>query len=214
MANPIPVSLAELLAATDSVAREAAWARLLDAHSRNLIRLARSLGGGYDDVMDRYLFIIERLRENEYRRLKAFRPDGPAQFRTWLLVVARNLCRDHHRARFGRDRGTPAVRRIERRNLAELAGCVDVDLVAHLIPADSADSPEKRDALGILRECLGRLAAGDRLLLVYWYDDGLPALEISRLLGLPTPFHVYRRLRAVGRALKSDLLAHGIDGPA
>ena len=212
MGNPLPLPLSDLLAASDPLDRDAAWARLLDAHTRVLLRLANSLGGGHDAAMERYLFIIERLREDDYRRLRAFDPDGPAQFTTWLLVVARNLCRDHHRTRFGRDRGTPELRRMERRNLVELSGAVDVDRVADHLPAEAMETVEFRELRKALTESIAELPADDRILLAYWYDDGLTAGEIARLLEFPTSFHVYRRIRALTKTLRSRLTALGYDG--
>ena len=211
MTNPRPFELAELLAARDEPARDAAWARLIDTHSRLLLRLVHSLGGDHDVVMDRYLFVIEKLRDDDYRRLRAFAPGGRARFTTWLLVVGRNLCLDHHRARYGRDRGTLPEDRLCRRSLADLTSCVDVTRIADVARADpQLDDSETHRALA---QALGRLEAADRLLLTCWYDDGRPAGEIATLLGYPTAFHVYRRIRALCRTLRRELAARGIDGP-
>lgn len=212
MTNPRPLDLSDLLAARDDLARDAAWARLIDGHSRLLLRLAHSLGGGHDLVMDRYLFMIEKLREDDYRRLRAFSPGGRARFSTWLLVVGRRLCLDQYRARYGRDRGAAPEERARRRSLADLASCVDIDRVADLARA-VPELPSDNETLRALAEAIATLDASDRLLLTCWYDDGLPAGEIAALVGLPTSFHVYRRIRVVCQALRRELVARGIDGP-
>lgn len=212
MTNPRPLELTDLLAARDVPARDAAWSRLIDAHSRLLLRLAHSLGGDYDLVMDRYLYMVEKLREDDYRRLRAFAPGGRARFSTWLLVVGRHLCLDHHRVRYGRDRGTSREDRVRRRGLVDLGTCVDIDRIAGVLRADAA-GPGSSETHEALAEAMATLDAGDRLLLAYWYEDGLPAGEIARLAGFPTGFHVYRRLRALSRILRRELLARGIDGP-
>jgi DNA-directed RNA polymerase specialized sigma subunit len=51
----------------------------------------------------------------------------------------------------------------------------------------------------------------DRLLLKLRFDDGLSAPEIARLLGFPTPFHVYRRLNALYARLRGGLRERGIE---
>jgi RNA polymerase sigma factor (sigma-70 family) len=212
MTNPRPLELSELIAARDLPARDAAWSRLIESHSRLLLRLAHSLGGDHDLVMDRYLFVLEKLREDDYRRLRAFAPGGPARFSTWLLVVGRNLCLDHHRARYGRDRGTAPDDLRCRRSLVELTSCVVIERVADVLSAEPADIED--ETVRALRDVTATLPAADRLLLTYWYDDGLPAGEIAPLLGLPTAFHVYRRIRALLRMLRREMQRRGFDAPA
>lgn len=74
--------------------------------------------------MDRYAFVLEKLREADFRRLRTFRSDAGARFSTWLTITARRLCLDYHRGVYGRVRDTIQsdesllVRRI-RRNLLE-----------------------------------------------------------------------------------------------
>jgi DNA-directed RNA polymerase specialized sigma subunit len=89
---------------------------------------------------------------------------------------------------------------------------VDIDRIADLARA-APDLPSEDETLRALAEVIATLDASDRLLLTCWYDDGLPAGEIAALVGLPTAFHVYRRIRAVCRALRRELVARGIDGP-
>jgi hypothetical protein len=49
------------------------------------------------------------------------------------------------------------------------------------------------------------------LLLALRFEDDLSASRISRMLGLPTPFNVYRRLNVVLRQLRAGLEARGIN---
>jgi RNA polymerase sigma factor (sigma-70 family) len=211
MANPAPIELHELFSASDGMAREEAWARLVENHSRLLFHLARSLGGGYDATMDRYLYILERLRQDDYRRLRAYRADGAARFSTWLLVVARRLCHDHHRERYGRSRpSVPDAARRARRRLADLDLSSEVEQVVDASALSAADEVERREGHEALRAELAQLGADDRLLLTYWFDDELTAGEIARLLGLPTSFHVYRRVRALAKTLRQRLDARGL----
>jgi RNA polymerase sigma factor (sigma-70 family) len=51
------------------------------------------------------------------------------------------------------------------------------------------------------------LAPQDRLLLALRYEDDRPAREIAAMLGLPTPFHVYRRLNHLHEVLRRTLVA-------
>jgi RNA polymerase sigma factor (sigma-70 family) len=44
--------------------------------------------------------------------LKAFDPDGPAKFRTWLTVVTANLCKDWRRSVIGRRRLPESIRQL------------------------------------------------------------------------------------------------------
>ena len=57
-----------------------------------------------DFVPDCFQFVCEGLSANSFRRLRRFRPEGPAVFSTWLRAVVRNLCLDWRRRQFGRHR--------------------------------------------------------------------------------------------------------------
>ena len=69
------MGLHELLAASDTAQRDAAWDNLMGDHSGLLLRVARTFGGGHDAVMDRYVHILEELRRNDFRRLRGYVPD-------------------------------------------------------------------------------------------------------------------------------------------
>jgi DNA-directed RNA polymerase specialized sigma24 family protein len=117
--------------------------------------------------------------------------------------------------RYGRTRKTAAIGRsalrIVRRRLREPAPTQDdiaslpdgrlVDAAEALIDA------ERGRAIG---RALGKLPPGDLKLLELRFQDDLPAREIAEALEMPTPFHVYRRLRSVCGALRADLEEAGV----
>jgi len=93
-----------ILRRLDSSHAAAAWAEFLQEYSGAILLVVRHLEHEPDHVSDCYLFICERLCRDRFRRLRRFRPNGPAQFSTWLSAVVRNLCMDWHRREFGRHR--------------------------------------------------------------------------------------------------------------
>ncbi len=221
MANgAMPFELDAIFQAPDATARDAAWKELVARHSRLLLAVTRSFGGGRDEAMDRYTYILEKLYEDDCHRLRAYQADGRASFSTWLTVAARRLCLDQLRSRYGRSRPTKdpdkssALRGV-RRLLADSRGAdLDTDLLADS-GATSADRElirRERDAR--LHAALAALPAPDRLLLALRFEDDLSASKIADLVGLPTPFHVYRRLNAILATLRAALQSHGIDGSA
>ena len=217
MGESIPVELQRLLVAPDGPSRAAAWERLIAEHSHLLIRVARSLGGGHDEAMDRYAFILDRLQQADCRRLRTYVPDSNARFTTWLAVVARRLCLDQHRERYGRPLGTgpeSADTSRTRRRLEDLVSAeLDLDQVADSAGADPAAGAQAHELRDVLGRALAALDPGDRLILKLRFEDDLPAREIAELAHLPTPFHVYRRLKALLAALRSVLEEAGIEGP-
>jgi RNA polymerase sigma factor (sigma-70 family) len=198
------------LSNTDPVPAEAAWGQLLERHSRLLLKVAHAPGGGYDDALDRYAYIIEQLREDRFRRLRHYTPDDTCRFSTWLVIVAQRLAADYQRARYGRYRAaTGSAAAGTRRALADwrTLGLLDEAVAAPDDVAGEFDSLERTDAV---RATVLSLAPEDRLLLRLRHDDELPVREIARLLGFPTVFHVYRRLEALYRTLRRTLLDRGI----
>ena len=208
----LPAELTDLLSAPDATARNHAWEQLITRHSRLVLHVARSLGGGHDRVMDRYAYILEHLQEDDCRRLRAFRADGPAQFSTWLAVVARRLCYDQHRESFGRQRGDPDVEDHQRRALGDLSRLDGEQSLAALPAAVNLESElESAEQWSALAAAVENLEPPDRLILQLRFTDELSALEISRLVGAPTPFHVYRRINRILAVLRARLDG-GTDG--
>jgi RNA polymerase sigma factor (sigma-70 family) len=215
MNGTAPVSLTQLLDASDNANREAAWEELIGRHTRLIMAVARSLGGDHDAAMERYSYVLGKLREWNFRRLRSFDPNAGATFSTWLTVTARRLCLDLHRSKYGRHRAhdddKSSVLRAARRALNDsFSSDVDTDTLS-----DGNDTAESalirfhRDEC--LRSELSRLTPRERLLLTLRFEDDLPAAKIASVVGLPTPFHVYRKINAILAKLRDQLHARGID---
>src|SRR6478672_1059950 len=97
MGTIAPLELSRLLHA-DTQDRETAWEDLIGRHTRLLLATSRSFGGDNDAVMERYAYILGKLREDEFRRLRTFNQNAGATFSTWLTVTARRVCLDLHRS--------------------------------------------------------------------------------------------------------------------
>jgi RNA polymerase sigma factor (sigma-70 family) len=217
MDGTAPLELSQLLHASDAERRTAAWEELVARHSRLLLHVARSFGGGHDEAMERYTYILDKLYEGDYHRLRAFQADGRARFSTWLTVAARRLCLDHHRSRYGRNRsaqGSDAstLRNLRRNLIDSLDLGIDTDDVSDsgAPSAESGTISKERDRALVAE--LEALPPRDRLLLALRFENDLSAARIADVAGYPTPFHVYRRLNSVLSRLRSALVSHGIDG--
>jgi RNA polymerase sigma factor (sigma-70 family) len=213
----LPAELSALLDAVDPAAREAAWQAFLETYGRLLLHTARSVGRDYDAAMDAYAYLLEQLRADDFRRLRAYLPTDRSKFTTWLVVVARNLCVDHLRQRYGRadEAGGDAVEsRAARRRLADLlAAELDVDALSDATALDPESRIQADDLTRAVAGAVAELAPRDRLLLTLRFEDDLPAREIGRILRFPTPFHVYRRLNFLLAQLRSSLRRRGVHGP-
>lgn len=213
-----PAELVGLLAAATEIERERAWSVFVAAFTERILRTARHMGGDADRVMDRYAFVLDRLREGEFRRLRAYVRPGAGDFDLWLVVVTRRLCLDHHRERYGRAPRTADgalgadAERAGRRRLVDLVGeRADPTLLAspgQLAPDEVLSRAERVRAL---EQSLAGLSAPDRLLLRLRFSEGLKAREIARLMRFPTVFHVYRRLASVLRELRGTLERLGFE---
>ena len=216
MADAHAPELIRLLNATDSPTRDAAWDAFVAAHSRLLIHTARSLSHNHDAAMDGYAYVLEALREGDYRRLRAYAADGRSKFSTWLVVVARRLCLDFHRQRYGRARDTGADAKDARAARRRLVDLVAEDIDSSSAGPRSATDPHAellgREQSAALEAALRTLAPRDRLLLALRFEEDLSAREIGQVMGFATPFHVYRRLNALLAALRVSLGRRGIEG--
>ena len=197
---------------------ENAWQSFVAAHSRLLLHVARTLCHDRDEMMDAYAFLLEQLRAQDSARLREFDRDGRGKFSTWLVVVAQRLCMDFKRQRYGRarERESESARaaHIFRRRLHTMSG-EEVELAELQASLQSAD--EALSALEIrhaLAAAFSALPVSDRLLLKLRFVDGFSAQQIARVLHFPSPFHVYRRIDALIKTLRRELLARGIASAA
>jgi RNA polymerase sigma factor (sigma-70 family) len=168
--------------------------------------------------MNRYAYILEKCRESDFHRLRTFNSAAGASFSTWLTVIARRLCLDYERTRYGRHSAGATAdvnsNRVVRRTLVD---SIALELDIDLIEAPATDSQEtavvRAERTATLREAVSGLTSRERLLLALRFEDDLTAGRIATMLGLPTPFHVYRQLNAVLARLRAALISRGIDGP-
>lgn len=208
-----------LLEAGSAADQERAWADFVRWVTDVVLRVARSLGRDADDVMDRYTFVLDRLRADDCGRLRAYLRPGSGDFTLWLIVVVRRLCLDHYRERYGRPRraapGGLDPDRAGRRRLVDLvADRTDPALLAAPQHADPHEQLVQAERMRALTGALAALAPADRLLLRLRFAEELPAREIATLMRFPTLFHVYRRLDHVLRELRRALPGQGSEGGA
>ena len=210
---PLPGDLQSLVTATDHAGRDRAWAAFLRGHSDVILRVARALGGGHDAMMDRYTFVVEALQRGNCQRLRAYVPEGRGSFNTWLAVVARRLCMDEYRHRYGRAQSDDAdaeAARAARRQLTDLVGN-ELGLDAIEGGAETPDVEFDRSELrAVLDRALAQLDVADRLILRLRFEDTLSVPEIARLVGIDSPFKVYRQLDRVLMTVRKQLEAAGI----
>jgi len=215
-AAALPPELARLLESHDEAQVSLAWDAFLEATSRLLLHTARSTAKDREAAMDAYAYVLEKLREDDFRRLRAFAAGGTAKFTTWLVVVTRRLVLDQRRSRYGRDRGPETERNKERldvrRRLADLISeSADVDEIGDAATGDPGRALRAEQRRRVLAETLGELDPQEQLLLNLRFVDELPGREIAEIMGLPSPFHAYRRLKSVLASLRSGLESRGID---
>jgi RNA polymerase sigma factor (sigma-70 family) len=212
--DALPLPVARLLAIGSGLEADQAWAAFLATYSALLLRIASAFAPGYDGALDRYAYMLDELRRNDCRRLRTYAADGRGRFSTWLTVVARRLCLDHFRQRYGRVRGPERVRgwtsssRALRRRLSELSSPVeDLALLPDLTARDPGEVIDERDRQAALRRALNELSPGDQLLLRLRFEEGLTAREIAPLLGQASQFYVYRRIEVVCGIIRTRLTA-------
>jgi len=98
-----------LLTRLSSERADAAWAEFLERFSMVIMHVVRRYESDQGRAMDCFIHACGELSNNGFRRLLHYRPDGPAQFRTWLAAVVSNLCVDWRRKQHGRFRPIQSV---------------------------------------------------------------------------------------------------------
>lgn len=216
MARSPPKELVDLFGASNEAATDGAWERFLQRHSGTILNATWREAGDYDGRMERYVFILEQLKKDEFQRLRRYAADPRARFETWLTVVCRRLCVDYYRSRYGRDRARgreSRERTARRRRLTDLvAEELDPDGALDASSPDPEEEACRSELARALEGALSELGHEDRLLLRLRFQDDLPARAVTQVLHLPTVFHFYRRLNSALGFLKSRLEERGIEG--
>ena len=82
----------------------AAWTVFLHRYTPLIVGVARQYRRDEQSLGDCYLFVCEKLIDDDFRRLRAWRRHGNLRFATWLRAVVANLCVDWYRSVRGRQR--------------------------------------------------------------------------------------------------------------
>ena len=196
-----------------------AWSDFAREYTALLMHVARSTCRTTDEAMDAYAYLLERLSEEGCHRLRAYKSDPKSKFTTWLVVVSRRICVDHHRSKYGRLRNEESKAERERlglrRRLEDLGDGLEL---AERLPNENVESAaealERAELSDCLRSLREALPPADQLLLSMRFDDGLSAAEIASILRYPSQFHVYRRINALLAELKQQLESRGYEHAA
>jgi RNA polymerase sigma factor (sigma-70 family) len=167
--------------------------------------------------MDGYAYVLEQLRREDFRRLRRFQPHGASTFSTWLVVVARRLCVDFYRQRYGRtgetERSSVSHERDTRRQLEDLVSdSAEVTDIADSSRATLTREYVVQESQRALDAVVRSLEPGDQLLLRLRFSDGLTVREIADALGSDSQMAVYRRIQALLATLRARLEEVGVEG--
>jgi RNA polymerase sigma factor (sigma-70 family) len=217
MADDLPRELAELLGAPDPETRERAWTAFLEHYHRYLLGTVRFVGKGYDEAMDRYGYVLEELRADDFRRLRAYAADAGSKFSTWLVVVVRRLCHDYERKKYGRVRATGRKARERGDVRRRLQNLVAEELRPGRYEDLARSNPERevreRELHLALAAAMDGFGPEERLLIKLRFEDDLPVTRIAEVLRFNSEFQVYRRLKKITATLKARLERGGIHDP-
>jgi RNA polymerase sigma factor (sigma-70 family) len=89
-----------------------AWDRFLADHASLVLQVVHLFTRDDDQVHDCFVFVCEKLRKDDLRKIRKFKPGGAASFPTWLRAVTRNLCLDWLRTVHGRPRPYRSIKRL------------------------------------------------------------------------------------------------------
>jgi RNA polymerase sigma factor (sigma-70 family) len=211
----LPFNLASLRDSAGPVECDNVWDAFIAQYSATVLHTCRSVATERDTAMDAYAHVLESLREDGCRRLRAYAPHANVKFSSWLIVVTRRLVLDYLRHRYGRSRSEDLDRQHEQQTRRRLENLVADEIDPDQIVGDSIGPPDaavRRQQLEhAVRDALTRLKPADRLLLALRFEDDSPVREIAATLGMPSVFHVYRRLSVVLAELRAALENKGIN---
>ncbi len=79
-------TVTHLIEQLSSVRADAAWGKFLARYSPLIMHVIRRHGADEDRASECFIHVCGALSEDGFRRLRSFRTDGPARFKTWLVA--------------------------------------------------------------------------------------------------------------------------------
>lgn len=162
-----------------------AFRLLMDRHVRKLLVMAERITGSAEDAND----VVQDAFLKVWRLAANWRPDGEAQFSTWIYRVAFNLCIDRKRAK----------------PMEELDAAGEI---ADLSP-DGADHALASERKSLLAGAMEELPLRQREALALYYFAEVSGPEAARSLGISIAAMEALLVRA-RRGLKDALSRRGL----
>jgi len=212
-----PKDLRALLDAKTPEAKARAWDAFIRRRSDILMETARrvvyDLGDqrGYDRRMDAYTFILRKLRDNDFAKLRKYEQRDGATFEGWLATVARNFARDWQRTITPRIDRKPSDEQRDKETLQKfLLDDIDAKPVADERPGADAELL-KREMYAALDGCLASCAGSDVRVFIAMCVRGMTAKAVAELFGLATQWHAFRAFDRAARQLRDCLATKGFE---
>ncbi len=102
-----------------------AWKLFIDRYADFIFSHLHTSGFNYDQAMDRFVYVCEKLCEQDFRKLRMIRYAGRSGDLTpWLRKVIKNLCINWAWSAEGRRRLFKSVERLSPRDRARPTGLV------------------------------------------------------------------------------------------
>lgn len=145
---------------------DAAWDDFITRYRPLVFATIQHYARDYDDVMDVFASVCQRLRDDDMRRLRTYldEPNHTARFTTWLVAVVRNITIDWFRSRDGRRRLSAIAQGLSplRQKIFEL---IFLEGRSHIeayetLSSQSGDAPAFHQFLVELRETYAAASAG------------------------------------------------------
>lgn len=169
---------------------ETAWREFLKRYSDCIYGSVVNLLKKYsidsaETTEDIYAAVIEKLLDRDCRALREFKWNS--KLTTWLISISRNKAYDH-------------LRSLRRKPTVSLDAPVseDEDEYINFIAADM-DLDHDIEVSLTVEEALEKLPPGDRLILRFYYLEGLKEREIADLLQMSTDALSARKSRALAK---------------
>jgi RNA polymerase sigma factor (sigma-70 family) len=122
-------NIRDLLRRLNSMDAGSAWAEFIDRFAPLIMKVARQFDHQQEKTGECFLYVCEKLFENDFRRLLRFNTVGKARFSTWLGAVVFNLCVDWHRKQYGRVQLLQAISALPAFDHAVYQLCFEQNLV-------------------------------------------------------------------------------------
>jgi RNA polymerase sigma factor (sigma-70 family) len=174
------------------------WQTFVIKYSNYIYKAIVKYIDDYDEKMNVYLEVLEKLKKNQFEKLKNFR--FRSRLSTWLTVVTRNITIDYLRSTYGRDFRLKQITTLSYDTHQHIMNKLSDQKNPETEMIQKKSELSRAEFLGQLEKIIRDLDPKESLLIKLVYFKGIKIKDAGDMLNIPS---VYKSLSRIIKKIRN-----------